>query len=211
MSENKSRSIALSWAPSDGHLRIFPPKARNTDGHELANGSSGMRPYRLDISTMDDYPLRVMASQHPKRDYLASAGALHPRPADVQAEPFRSHRFFDPLDKVQVKYEMLRAHAVDGQSVVTTAAAYGCSRETFYQALRAFEAHGILALRDEKRGRRGPVKLTPELIAWVRALAREEPTLSGRAIAQRLAEEHGLAVHRRTIERLLAQPRKKNR
>lgn len=152
-----------------------------------------------------------MAEQHPKRAYLADSGALHPHPEAVQAEPFRSHRFFDSLDKVQVKYEMLRAHAVDGQSVVTTAAAFGCSRETFYQALHDFEAGGVLSLRDEKRGRRGPVKLTADLIAWVRALAREEPALSGRDLARRLAEEHGVEVHRRTIERLMALPGKKNR
>lgn len=151
-----------------------------------------------------------MAAQHPKRDYLAAAGALHSHPDAIQAELFQRHRFFDPLDKVQVKYEMLRAHAVEGQSVAAAAAAFGCSRETFYQALRTFEDAGVVGLRDEKRGRRGPVKLTPELVAWVHDLARRQPELSGQAVARQLAQEHGLVVHRRTIERLMADSRKKN-
>ena len=72
-----------------------------------------------------------MFRHHPKSDYLAAAGALNPHPEDVRADVFQRHRFFDPLDKVQVKYEMLRAHAVDGQSVASVAAAFGFSRETF--------------------------------------------------------------------------------
>src|SRR2546425_766087 len=57
-----------------------------------------------------------MAKHHPKRQFLEDAGALHPHPGRVRAELFERHRFFDPLDKVQVKYEMLRAHTVEGRS-----------------------------------------------------------------------------------------------
>jgi transposase len=145
-----------------------------------------------------------MTGQHPKRDYLHAAGALHPHPETVQAELFQRHRFFDPLDKVQVKYEMLRAQAVDGASVSFAAAAFGFSRETFYQTLRAFEERGIVGLCDDKRGRRGPVKLSSETIAWLDQAARQHPELSGRELAQRLEQERGVSVHRRTVERLLS-------
>ena len=60
-----------------------------------------------------------MPKAHPKRQFLEEAGALHRSPGRVRAAVFERHRFFDPLDKVQVKYEMLRAHAVEGRSVVT--------------------------------------------------------------------------------------------
>ncbi len=149
-----------------------------------------------------------MFRAHPKRDYLAAAGALHPHPENVRAEVFQSHRFFDPLDKVQVKYEMLRTHAIDGQSVASVASAFGFSRETFYQTWRAFEEAGIGGLRDDKRGRRGPIKLSAELVAWVRREAAEHPEWSGAMIARRLAETHGLSLHRRTVERLLAEVKK---
>ncbi len=151
-----------------------------------------------------------MAKHHPKRRFLEEAGALHPHPDRVRAELFERHRFFDPLDKVQVKYEMLRAHAVEGCSVVSAADVFGFSRETFYAALAVFEACGIPGLADGKPGRPGPLKLTEEAAHWVRELHRRDPELSGREIAERLADEMEIAVHRRTIERLLGAGGKKN-
>jgi transposase len=150
-------------------------------------------------------------AQHPKREYLAAAGALHAHPDTVRAELFLSQRFFDPLDKVQVKYEMLRAHLVDGASVVSVAAAFGFSRETFYQALRSFEECGLVGLRDDKSGRRHRLKLTEEDVAWIHQLAHQRPELSGQAIADQLERERGIQVKRRTVERLLAGGAKKGR
>lgn len=151
-----------------------------------------------------------MATRHPKRAFLEQSGALHTHPERVRARPFERHRFFDPLDKVQVKYEMLRAHALEGRSVVRLAEEFGFSRETYYLALAAFEERGVLGLADGKPGRPGPLKLTEEAAQWAWDLHRHEPTLSGREIAERLAEELGIEVHRRTIERLLASAGKKN-
>ncbi|HZL96303.1 MAG TPA: hypothetical protein VFB99_21800, partial [Vicinamibacterales bacterium] len=62
-----------------------------------------------------------MARSHAKRQFLAEAGALHTHPERVRAAVFEHYRFFDPLDKVQVKYEMLRAHALEERPVVTLA------------------------------------------------------------------------------------------
>ena len=44
-------------------------------------------------------------------------GLLHPRADAVSAELFAHGGFFLAADKVQVKYEMLRAHLLDGASV----------------------------------------------------------------------------------------------
>jgi len=151
-----------------------------------------------------------MDQRHPKREFLTAAGALHPHPERVRSDLFLRHRFFDPLDKVQVKYEMLRGHAVEGETVATAAEVFGFSRQTFYTTLHAFEELGILGLTEEKRGRRGPLKLRAEDLEWVEALAREDPDLSGRHIAERLWAERGVTVHRRTIERALARAGKKN-
>jgi transposase len=151
-----------------------------------------------------------MAKRHPKRQFLEEAGALHRRPERVRARIFQLHRFFDPLDKVQVKYEMLRAHAIDGQRVVAVCEAFGFSRETYYTTLGAFEEGGVVWLADGKSGRPGPLKLTDEAVQWVRELHRRRPRLNGREIAEQLAVELGIEVHRRTIERLLEGARKKN-
>ena len=151
-----------------------------------------------------------MATRHPKRRFLEAVGALHRHPDRVRAELFERHRFFDPLDKVQVKYEMLRAQAVEGRSVVSVAELFGFSRETFYAALAVFAERGVPGLADGKPGRPGPLKLTEEAARWVRELHRQHPELSGREMAERLADERDIEVHRRTIERLLGAAGKKN-
>ncbi len=152
-----------------------------------------------------------MAKRHPKRQFLKKTRALHRDPDRVQAKLFERHRFFDPLDKVQVKYEMLRAHAVEGRSVMSVAEEFGFSRETFYTTLAAFEAGGVAWLADGKPGRPGPLKLTNEAAQWVLDLHRRRRGLGAGQLAEELAEELGIVVSRRTIERLLRRGgRKKN-
>lgn len=130
---------------------------------------------------------------------LEQAGLLHPTPEAVVSEPFRSHpEFFASFDKVQVKYEMLRAHAVDGQRVGAAAADHGYSRAAFYLIAAAFDERGMLGLLDERRGRRGPTKLTPELAGFIAAA---DPSLSGAALAEVIGVRFGVWLHRRTIER----------
>ena len=86
----------------------------------------------------------------------------------VGAPLFAGGGFFLASDKVQVKYEMLRAHLVDGVNVTDAAAAHGYSRAGFYVVQAAFERAGMTGLIDERRGRRGPVKLTAEIAAFLR-------------------------------------------
>jgi len=134
-----------------------------------------------------------------RRRTLAEAGLLHPHPQAVRAPLFRSaHPFFFALDKVQVKYEMLRAHLVDGVSVVEAAKEHGYSRAAFYLISEAFEEEGMKGLLDEKRGRRGPLKVTPDILEFARS-ARQ---LSGATLSQQVAEQFGVVLHRRTLERL---------
>ena len=175
--------------------------------------------WRMRQITLDIYAnLEHCPPTEGEADAEASPEAAVPRasrrparqPGRVRAALFEQHRFFDPLDKVQVKYEMLRAHAVEGRSVVAVAEEFGFSRETYYTVLAAFQARGVPGLVDGKPGRPGPLKLTDEAAQWVWQLHRRAPDLSGRAIADRLAEELGVEVHRRTIERLLRGAGKKN-
>jgi transposase len=134
-----------------------------------------------------------------RRRTLAAAGLLHPHPAAVGAELFiGDNPFFFALDKVQVKYEMLRAHVVDGVAVVEAASQHGYSRAAFYLVAEAFDEEGMLGLLDDKRGRRGPLKITPEIDAYVRSAQQ----LSGATLSREVAERFGVVLHRRTLERL---------
>jgi transposase len=134
-----------------------------------------------------------------RRQALEAAGLLHPDPAAVSAPRFAgSDRFFLADDKVQVKYEMLRAHAVDGLSATAAARAHGYSRAAFYLAAAAFEAAGVAGLLDERRGRKGPVKLTAEILAFLHA----GEGRSGARLAAEVEARFGVRLHRRTLERV---------
>ena len=88
----------------------------------------------------------------PKTDSLRRHSSLNPHPENARDELFRSHPFFDPRDIVQVKYEMLRSVRRDGRSVSESAARFGLSRPTWYQAQRAYDAGGLAALAPGKPG-----------------------------------------------------------
>jgi transposase len=139
-----------------------------------------------------------------KRAFLEATGALHPHPDRVRAQPFRQQRFFDPLDKVQVKYEMVRAHVVDAEPVAHVARGYGVTRETVYASTRRLAARGVLGLADEKRGRKGPLKVSSAMRSFIIEARRTEAALTTSALAERVATEFGVIVHKKTVERVLA-------
>ena len=135
---------------------------------------------------------------------LEQAGLLHPAAGAVLAEPFRAHpEFFASFDKVQVKYEMLRAHVIDGQTATAAAQTHGYSRAAFYLVSAAFERSGMVGLLDERPGRRGPLKLSPEVLAFLEARRRERPGASGAELAGEVEAALGVRLHRRTVEKAL--------
>ena len=134
-----------------------------------------------------------------RRRTLESAGLVHPSAEAVTAELFDGSRpFFLAADKVQVKYEMLRAHVVDRASVTAAAAEHGYSRAAFYLVSAAFDAAGMAGLVDERRGRRGPIKLSPQIIEFIAAA---DPGRSGADVAGDIVQRFGVELHRRTVER----------
>ena len=134
-----------------------------------------------------------------RRRVLEQAGLLHPRPEAVTAPLFDGREpFFLALDKVQVKYEMLRTHVVDGLSATAAAEQHGYSRAAFYLITAAFDEAGMRGLLDDPRGRRGPLKLTPQIIEFV---ASADPALSGAQLALEVEARFGVHLHRRTVER----------
>ncbi len=140
--------------------------------------------------------------QTERRRSLEANGLVHPRPEAVRAPLFVSNEaFFFAEDKLQEKYEMLRAHVVDGMGVAAAAAAHGYSRAGFYLAWGAFEGSGMAGLVDARPGRRGPLKLYGEVGEFVRKV---DPSLSGAAVAKLVEERFGVSLHRRTIERARA-------
>ncbi|MXW85443.1 MAG: helix-turn-helix domain containing protein [Boseongicola sp. SB0667_bin_21] len=130
---------------------------------------------------------------------LEAAGLVHPRVDAVSAELFDGRsKFFLPHDKVQVKYEMLRAHFVDRRSASAAAEHHGYSRAAFYLVVAAFEDRGMQGLLDARRGRRGPLKLTPQIADFI---AEAGPEVSSAHLAEQVERQFSVRLHRRTVER----------
>jgi len=139
-----------------------------------------------------------------KRRALQAQRTLNPTPQSVVAEPFRSHpEFFDAEDRLQVRYEMLRAPAQGEISVTQACRAFGVSRQTFYTLRRAFVARGIAGLTEGRRGRKGPLKASIEVVEFLRHAKAHDPTLSGAELARQVEQRFSIHLHRRTVERLL--------
>jgi transposase len=147
----------------------------------------------------------------PKADTLREQGCLHPHPEKVTDEAFVASEFFDRRDLVQVKYEMLRRVRVDGQSVSQSAAGFGLSRPSYYQAQAAYEAGGLPALLPKKPGPRRAHKLSEEVVTALREALADQPELSPRELVALAEERFGISVHRRSIERALARQEEKRR
>src|SRR5260370_9614998 len=142
---------------------------------------------------------------------LRQEGCLNPHPDHVKDELFQSRDFFDPRDLVQVKYEMLRRVETEGLPVNRSAAAFGFSRPSFYQAQASFQQGGMPALMPQKRGPKQAHKLTADFLAFSRQARQEDPSLRPGALAARLQLHYRITVHPRSLERALARSQKKLR
>ena len=143
----------------------------------------------------------------PKEAALAGARCLNPHPEQVTDPEFLGSDFFDARDAVQVKYEMVRAVTVDGAPVTATAAAFGYSRPSYYQAAAALAESGLEGLVPARPGPRGGHKLTEQILAWAEQQLAADPALKAAGLADPIAAEFGVRVHPRSIERALARRR----
>jgi transposase len=147
----------------------------------------------------------------PKTQALRQRGTLNPNPDKVSDPLFATSDFFDPRDLVQVKYEMVRRVRVDGQPVSHSAAAFGFSRPTLYQADAALERGGLAALVPRKPGPRRSHKLDTEVMEFLHELLGEDSSLRPAELARRVRVRFGRTVHPRSVERALARGEKKRR
>jgi transposase len=139
---------------------------------------------------------------------LKRTGTLNPRPDSVSDTLFKENPFFDAKDLLQVRYEMLRRHKVEGVSIVDVATRFGISRPTVYQTQIAFQQAGLSGLLPKRRGPKERHKLSPEVLEYVRSLRAAKPGSTTVACVQAVQEKFGITVHRRSLERALAGKKK---
>jgi transposase len=149
--------------------------------------------------------------EDPKVEALRAERSLNPRPEAVRDQAFLGSEFLDARDIVQVKYEMVRRVRMDGEAVSHSAAAFGFSRPSFYEAAAAIDTGGLAALVPARPGPRRAHKLNDEVVAYARAQLEAEPSLRSVDLVTLIEERFGIRVHPRSVERALArQPRPKS-
>ena len=139
---------------------------------------------------------------------LQRTGTLNPHPDSISDPLFKQDPFFDPKDHLQVRYEMLRRHSVEGASIVDVATQFGISRPTVYQAQAAFEQAGLSGLLPKQRGPKQGHKLCPDILEYVRSLRVNAPDLTTVACLKAVQKKFGITVHRRSLERALTRKKK---
>ncbi len=155
--------------------------------------------------------MRTTARSDPKCEVLRVTATLNPHPEQVTDPLFQIHPFFDARDLVQVRYEMVRRVLLEGQTVQTTAAAFGVSRVTWYHLRRRFEGAGLAGLLPQPKGPQRAHKLSDDVVAFILHLLETEPALRLAELPARVEKEFGRSVHLRSIERALAREQKKDR
>lgn len=145
----------------------------------------------------------------PKREALAKDGVLNPHPEAIRDVLFAGNPFFDAKDMVQVRYEMVRRHRVDGVAISETSNNFGVSRPTFYKALRALQKAGLPGLLPSQRGPKDGHKISAEVVAFVGDLRAARPELTASQCLKEIETRFGIKVHRRSLERALARKKKR--
>lgn len=162
----------------------------------------------IDILTyMRDRVIGLLMTTPAKKKALLASGTLNAHPEEVRSDLFKMD-FFDPWDRAQVKYEMLRAHSVDGDPVAEACRQFGFSRESFYQIQQAFSDLGFISFLPGKRGRKGPVKLKGEVLEFALEKKKENPDMDPAQLAVLIKQRYGTEVHRTTVMRGIKKKRR---
>lgn len=141
-----------------------------------------------------------------KAGALRRVGALHPHPERIRDEAFLHDLFFDPRDRVQVKYEMVRRHRVEGRPVTDVAGAFSVSRQAFYEAAAAFEAEGLPGLLPKRPGPKRAHKCSDEILDFAEHWSSSDEDAD---VTAAIARRFHVTIHPRSLARALARRKKK--
>ena len=150
-----------------------------------------------------DY-LKIMENNKKiKHHHLKKAGLFNPNPEKVKDPLFLGHdNFFDPYDNLQIRYEMLRSHLIESDSVVGVCRRFGLSRQSFYTLEEKFKQEGSAGLLPKKPGPRAPSKLTAEVLEFVLQSLQADEKIAIVELKSRIQQKFGISLHRRTVEKL---------
>jgi transposase len=100
---------------------------------------------------------------------------------------------------------------VDGVSVTQAARDFGFSRTAFYQALSVLQEQGLPGLVPNRPGPKTAHKLSEAVLEFIELQQQEAgEVLRPAALAEMVSKEFDFSIHPRSVERALANRRKKN-
>lgn len=150
-----------------------------------------------------DYIMSMENDKKIKHHHLKTAGLFNPNPEKVKDPLFLEHAtFFDACDNLQIRYEMLRSHLIESDSIVGVCRRFGVSRQSFYTLQGKFKQEGTAGLLPNKPGPRGPSKLTAEVLEFVLQCLQADQKIALVEIKSQIQQKFGVSLHRRTIEKL---------
>ena len=117
--------------------------------------------------------------------------------------------FFDPCDKLQVRYEMIRSHIIEGDSVSNVCNRFGVTRQTFYTLQEKLANEGSAGLLQKKPGPHGPSKLNNAVIDFIQDRISDHEKISTVQLTREIFQKFDITLHRRTIEKILKTTHKK--
>ncbi len=138
-----------------------------------------------------------------KIEFLKKEGIINTKPDRIIHSLFQNNDFFDPLDLMQVRYEMLRAARIENMTVSEACKQFGYSREYFYSLNRDFISRGFAGIMGSIMGRPPLLAQNPEIINYILQRKFTEPNLTGEDLRRELKSKFQLECSRRTVERLI--------
>jgi transposase len=139
-----------------------------------------------------------------KKKILQGNGTYNRSHEKVKDARFIEGGFYDPMDIVQVKYEMIKDVESAGKSVTDSASEFGFSRTAYYGIKDAFDKQGVSGLIPEKPGPRSPHKLTEEYQKQIDDYLANKPGASSAELAAMISRDDAISISKRTIERYRA-------
>ncbi len=138
-----------------------------------------------------------------KIEFFKSVGILNTKPERIIHSMFQNNEFFDPLDLIQVRYEMLRGPRSEKITVSEACKQFGYSREYFYSLDRDFNSRGFAGIMTSIMGRPPIIAQNPEIINYILQRKFADSSLTGEDLRLELKSKFQLECSRRTVERLI--------
>jgi transposase len=139
-----------------------------------------------------------------KKDILLKMGVLNKNPEKITNHLFLEYGFFDPLDNVQIKYEMLRANQVDREKVIHICKQFNYSREAFYVILKRFKQQGFTGLLESSRQKKSTIMLNQDIVNMIIQAKFKETDISGSNLTNKINSKFNTDYKKRTIEKAVA-------